>query len=60
SEKNVTTPTTVKAVEEVYVTCGANHNLNNCPLTRSGKTLEGPSTPLVPTTLDVSIPSKEP
>ncbi|GJT37013.1 reverse transcriptase domain-containing protein [Tanacetum coccineum] len=36
SEKNVTTPATVKAVEEVCVTCGANHNFNNCPLTRSG------------------------
>ncbi|GKD08049.1 hypothetical protein Tco_1187734, partial [Tanacetum coccineum] len=31
--KNVTTPTTVKAVEEVCVTCGSNHNFNNCPLT---------------------------
>ncbi|GJZ05866.1 reverse transcriptase domain-containing protein [Tanacetum coccineum] len=36
SEKNVTTPATVKAVEEVCVTCGSNHNFNNCPLTRSG------------------------
>ncbi|GJZ20655.1 reverse transcriptase domain-containing protein [Tanacetum coccineum] len=35
SEKNVTTPATVKAVEEVCVTCGANHNFNNCPLTRN-------------------------
>ncbi|GJQ93827.1 reverse transcriptase domain-containing protein [Tanacetum coccineum] len=35
SEKNVTTPATVKAVEEVYVTCGSNHNFNNCPLTRN-------------------------
>ncbi|GKF90094.1 hypothetical protein Tco_0264057, partial [Tanacetum coccineum] len=35
SEKNVTTPTTVKAVEEVCVTCGSNHNFNNCPLTRN-------------------------
>ncbi|GJT80975.1 reverse transcriptase domain-containing protein [Tanacetum coccineum] len=34
SEKNVTTPATVKAVEEVCVTCGSNHNFNNCPLTR--------------------------
>nr|GEU57158.1 reverse transcriptase domain-containing protein [Tanacetum cinerariifolium] len=29
------TPTTpLKAVEEVCVTCGANHSYNNCPLTR--------------------------
>ncbi|GJZ72192.1 hypothetical protein Tco_0636043 [Tanacetum coccineum] len=35
SEKNVTTPATVKAVEEVYVTCGSNHNFNNCPFTRN-------------------------
>ncbi|GKB53590.1 reverse transcriptase domain-containing protein [Tanacetum coccineum] len=35
SEKNVTTPTTVKEVEEVCVTCGSNHNFNNCPLTRN-------------------------
>ncbi|GKE29591.1 hypothetical protein Tco_1444975 [Tanacetum coccineum] len=35
SEKNVTTPATVKAVEEVCVTCGSNHNSNNCPLTRN-------------------------
>ncbi|GKC47506.1 reverse transcriptase domain-containing protein, partial [Tanacetum coccineum] len=35
SEKNATTPATVKAVEEVYVTCGSNHNFNNCPLTRN-------------------------
>ncbi|GJW44267.1 hypothetical protein Tco_0073066, partial [Tanacetum coccineum] len=33
SEKQLT-PATVKAVEEVCVTCGANHNFNNCPLTR--------------------------
>ncbi|GJW31627.1 hypothetical protein Tco_0051659 [Tanacetum coccineum] len=32
----VTTPATVKAVEEICVTCGANHNFNNCPLTRGG------------------------
>ncbi|GJS60119.1 hypothetical protein Tco_0654903, partial [Tanacetum coccineum] len=32
----VTPPATVKAVEEVCVTCGANHNFNNCPLTRGG------------------------
>ncbi|GJT48525.1 hypothetical protein Tco_0974682 [Tanacetum coccineum] len=31
----VTTPATVKAVEEVCVTCGSNHNFNNCPLTRN-------------------------
>ncbi|GJS42518.1 reverse transcriptase domain-containing protein [Tanacetum coccineum] len=30
-----TTPATVKAVEEVCVTCGSNHNFNNCPLTRN-------------------------
>ncbi|GJV57025.1 reverse transcriptase domain-containing protein [Tanacetum coccineum] len=35
SEKNVTTPATVKAVEEICVTCGSNHNFNNYPLTRS-------------------------
>ncbi|GKC26856.1 reverse transcriptase domain-containing protein [Tanacetum coccineum] len=35
SEKNVTTPATIKAVEEVCVTCGSNHNFNNCPLTRN-------------------------
>ncbi|GJX41051.1 reverse transcriptase domain-containing protein [Tanacetum coccineum] len=35
SEKNVTIPATVKAVEEVCVTCGSNHNFNNCPLTRN-------------------------
>ncbi|GKA76808.1 reverse transcriptase domain-containing protein, partial [Tanacetum coccineum] len=29
SEKNATTPATVKAVEEVCVTCGSNHNFNN-------------------------------
>nr|GEV11458.1 hypothetical protein [Tanacetum cinerariifolium] len=29
------TPTApIKAVEEVYVTCGANHSYNQCPLTR--------------------------
>ncbi|GJY55591.1 hypothetical protein Tco_0454706 [Tanacetum coccineum] len=32
----VSIPATVKAVEEVCVTCGANHNFNNCPLTRGG------------------------
>ncbi|GKF65887.1 hypothetical protein Tco_0192404, partial [Tanacetum coccineum] len=35
SEKNATTPVTVKAVEEACVTCGSNHNFNNCPLTRN-------------------------
>nr|GEV03338.1 hypothetical protein [Tanacetum cinerariifolium] len=31
------TPTApLKAVEEVCVTCGANHGYNNCPLTRGG------------------------
>ncbi|GJS11263.1 hypothetical protein Tco_0368059, partial [Tanacetum coccineum] len=35
SEKNATTPATLKAVEEVYVTCGSNHIFNNCPLTRN-------------------------
>ncbi|GJT86209.1 reverse transcriptase domain-containing protein, partial [Tanacetum coccineum] len=35
SEKNATTPATVKAVEEVCVTCGSNHNFNNCSLTRN-------------------------
>ncbi|GKA32221.1 hypothetical protein Tco_0718588 [Tanacetum coccineum] len=96
SEKNATTPATVKAVEEVCVTCGSNHNFNNCPLTRndfpifhdnihqfqqtaavgnfvqrnppnlanqmnqpSVRTLEGPSTPLVPTPV-VSKPQKNP
>ncbi|GJR45662.1 reverse transcriptase domain-containing protein [Tanacetum coccineum] len=31
----VTTPAPVKAVEEVCVTCGSNHNFNHCPLTRN-------------------------
>ncbi|GJY17345.1 reverse transcriptase domain-containing protein [Tanacetum coccineum] len=35
SEKNVKTLATVKAVEKVCVTCGSNHNFNNCPLTRN-------------------------
>ncbi|GJT38628.1 hypothetical protein Tco_0938493 [Tanacetum coccineum] len=35
SEKNATTPATIKAVEEVCVTCGSNHNFNNCSLTRN-------------------------
>ncbi|GJX40116.1 hypothetical protein Tco_0255106 [Tanacetum coccineum] len=30
----VTTPAPVKAVEEVCVTCGSNHNFNHCPLPR--------------------------
>ncbi|GJR47444.1 reverse transcriptase domain-containing protein [Tanacetum coccineum] len=30
SEKNATTPATVKAVKEVCVTCGSNHNFNHC------------------------------
>ncbi|GJT27008.1 reverse transcriptase domain-containing protein [Tanacetum coccineum] len=32
----VTTPAPVKAVEEVCVTCGSNHNFNLCPVTRGG------------------------
>ncbi|GJZ16997.1 reverse transcriptase domain-containing protein [Tanacetum coccineum] len=32
----VTTSAPVKAVEEVCVTCGSNHNFNHCPLTRGG------------------------
>nr|GEY25374.1 hypothetical protein [Tanacetum cinerariifolium] len=32
----VTAPAPIKAVEEVCVTCGANHSHNHCPLTRSG------------------------
>ncbi|GJY59428.1 hypothetical protein Tco_0459320 [Tanacetum coccineum] len=32
----VPTPAPVKAVEEVCVTCGSNHNFNHCPLTRGG------------------------
>ncbi|GJY52809.1 hypothetical protein Tco_0444473 [Tanacetum coccineum] len=32
----VTTPAPVKAVEEVCVTCGSNHNFTHCPLTQSG------------------------
>ncbi|GKF42533.1 hypothetical protein Tco_0125875, partial [Tanacetum coccineum] len=35
SEKNDATPATIKAVEEVCVTCGSNHNFNNYPLTRN-------------------------
>nr|GEX33917.1 reverse transcriptase domain-containing protein [Tanacetum cinerariifolium] len=32
----VTSTAPIKAVEEVCVTCGANHSYNHCPLTRSG------------------------
>ncbi|GKF49142.1 hypothetical protein Tco_0142393 [Tanacetum coccineum] len=32
----VTTPAPVKAVEEVCVAYGSNHNFNHCPLTRGG------------------------
>nr|GEY36744.1 reverse transcriptase domain-containing protein [Tanacetum cinerariifolium] len=32
----VTSPAPIKAVEEVCVTCGANHSHNHCPLTRGG------------------------
>ncbi|GJT48066.1 reverse transcriptase domain-containing protein [Tanacetum coccineum] len=35
----VTTPAPIKAVEEVCVTCGSNHNFNHCPLTRGGNDL---------------------
>ncbi|GKF98240.1 hypothetical protein Tco_0297023, partial [Tanacetum coccineum] len=45
SEKNVTTPATVKAVEEVCVTCGSNHNFNNCPLTRNESLLNSDPSP---------------
>nr|GEZ84743.1 hypothetical protein [Tanacetum cinerariifolium] len=35
--KAFVTPTApIKAIEEVCVTCGANHSYNHCPLTRSG------------------------
>ncbi|GKA42577.1 reverse transcriptase domain-containing protein [Tanacetum coccineum] len=34
--KAAPTPAPVKAVEEVCVTRGSNHNYNNCPLTRGG------------------------
>ncbi|GJS38050.1 reverse transcriptase domain-containing protein [Tanacetum coccineum] len=47
-------PAPVKAVEQSCVTCGV-----NAITTRSGKTCEGPSTPLVPTPV-VSTPLKEP
>nr|GFA19680.1 hypothetical protein [Tanacetum cinerariifolium] len=32
----VTPPAPIKAVEDVCVTCGANHSYNHCPLTRGG------------------------
>nr|GEU32474.1 reverse transcriptase domain-containing protein [Tanacetum cinerariifolium] len=32
----VTSSTPIKAVKEIYVTCGSNHNYNHCPLTRGG------------------------
>nr|GEU80285.1 reverse transcriptase domain-containing protein [Tanacetum cinerariifolium] len=32
----VTPPAPIKAVEEICVTCGANHSYNHCPLTRGG------------------------
>nr|GFB45131.1 hypothetical protein [Tanacetum cinerariifolium] len=32
----VTPPAPIKSVEEMCVTCGANHSYNHCPLTRSG------------------------
>nr|GEW92615.1 hypothetical protein [Tanacetum cinerariifolium] len=32
----VTPPVPIKAVEEICVTCGANHSYNHCPLTRGG------------------------
>ncbi|GJW20705.1 reverse transcriptase domain-containing protein [Tanacetum coccineum] len=35
SEKKLRACLPVKAVEEVCVTCGSNHNFNNCPLTRN-------------------------
>ncbi|GKC46877.1 hypothetical protein Tco_1064599, partial [Tanacetum coccineum] len=35
SEKNATTPAIIKAVEEVCITCGSNHNFNNCLLSRN-------------------------
>ncbi|GJX40922.1 reverse transcriptase domain-containing protein [Tanacetum coccineum] len=36
--KAFTTPAPIKAVEEVCVTCGSNHNFNHCPLTPNGET----------------------
>nr|GEZ86439.1 hypothetical protein [Tanacetum cinerariifolium] len=32
----VTPPSPIKAIEEICVTCGANHGYNHCPLTRGG------------------------
>nr|GEZ20104.1 hypothetical protein [Tanacetum cinerariifolium] len=32
----VTSPAPIKSVEEMCVTCGANHSYNHCPLTRGG------------------------
>nr|GEW76347.1 hypothetical protein [Tanacetum cinerariifolium] len=32
----VTSPAPIKAVEEVFITCGSNHSYNHCPLTRGG------------------------
>nr|GEV44750.1 hypothetical protein [Tanacetum cinerariifolium] len=32
----VTSPAPIKAVKEVFVTCGSNHSYNHCPLTRGG------------------------
>ncbi|GJR46120.1 reverse transcriptase domain-containing protein [Tanacetum coccineum] len=71
----VTTPAPVKAVEEIFViiskfspllsgtlpsqTVTNPRQQINAITTRSGKTLEGPSTPLVPTPV-VSNPQKEP
>ncbi|GJU32246.1 reverse transcriptase domain-containing protein [Tanacetum coccineum] len=39
----VSTPATVKAVEERCVTCGDRHHYNNCPLTRGGLTYQAPA-----------------
>nr|GFC14691.1 reverse transcriptase domain-containing protein [Tanacetum cinerariifolium] len=39
-EASFVTPTApIKAVEEVCVTCGANHNYNHCPITRGNEFL---------------------
>nr|GFC46563.1 hypothetical protein [Tanacetum cinerariifolium] len=36
-KNSIITPTApLKAVTEVFVTCGSNHNYNQCPLTRGG------------------------
>ncbi|GKB20514.1 hypothetical protein Tco_0854437 [Tanacetum coccineum] len=50
----VTTPAPVKAVEEVCVTCGSNHNFNNCPLTRVIESL-----PMSPILVEDSEPTQE-